>query len=109
MTSGTITGNRSMIEICRYPAAGGMAVSTVIGTDDMPAVFAGGNTAVVTAHTGTLHMGVIDPGGGRPRRDCMTTLADLGRLDMASVLTIGRGAVVAARAVIGYPRVVVGT
>ena len=66
MTSRAVTGNRGMIKVGRHPATGGVAVGTIIGTDDVPTVFTSGNIAVVTADTGALHMRVINTGGGSP-------------------------------------------
>ena len=107
MAGGTVTGNRCMIKVGRYPAAGGMAIGKVIGADDMTAVFAGGDTAVVTTYTGPLHMRVVHTGGGSPGRCCMATLAHLGGLDMPSMLACGGCAVVAARTIVGYAGMVV--
>lgn len=66
VTSRAVTGNRGVIKVGRYPAAGGVTVGTIISADDMIAVFAGCDIAVVTAHAGPLNMRVIDSGGGGP-------------------------------------------
>lgn len=101
VAAGTVTGDRRMIEVRRYPAAGGVAGFTVIATLDMCGVLACGSGAVMAAGTDPDHIGMIHPYNRRPSRIAVTILTHVGSLDMGATLTRRRGAVVAGNAVTG--------
>lgn len=108
MAAGTLTGYLRVVKVCRYPAAGGVAIGTVIGTDDMIRILARSDIAVVTAEATTLHIGVIDLGCRSPSGDLVTGLTHLGRLYVSTMLAACRRAIMATGAVTADSRVVIG-
>jgi len=73
----TISRYRGMIESCRQPASGRMAIVTGITAGNMRRLFTDGNNAVVTGAAGTDDLRVVDCHHGREYVGGVTVLADV--------------------------------
>ena len=94
MAGGTCTwGHVDMVEHCRHPAVGGVAVIAAVVAGDVVGRLARGRAAVVTAEAGAEHSGMVDADYRVPGVGAVTVLAQVRGLYMGTGLA-GRGAAV---------------
>ncbi len=87
VATGAVTGHIGMIEVCWYPAIGGMAALAVIATLNMLAMLACCPGAIVATRASAPHLCMINPCYRHPRRVAVTFLAHVGGLEMLAMLT----------------------
>lgn len=96
MTTDAVVGYAGMIEGRRYPGIGRMAEIAGVITGDMIGCLTHGCHAIMAAGTSTEYLSVIDTGYRYPSCISVTILADVRCLDMRTVLTCRRRAVMTA-------------
>lgn len=99
MATETVIHDICVIECCRYPPDGCMAIVAVISTRDMRWGFPRRDRTVVASGAGTHHLGVVYDINRRKNDVVMAVLTDFRRLDMRGILADCISSVVAAEAI----------
>ena len=99
MAADTVVNDVRVVEICRQPGDGSVAVIAVIAAGDMRWVFADGYHTVMTRAAGPNYLGVVDCKGRNPGVWCMAIFADDTGKNMVGILARCVSAVVAARTI----------
>jgi len=99
MAADTVVNDIRVVEICRQPGDGSVAVIAIIAAGDMRRVFADGYHTVMTRAAGPNYLGVVDCKGRNPGVWCMAIFADDAGENMVGILVRCVRAVVAARTI----------
>lgn len=95
----TISGDIDVVKVCRDPAACGMAIVTIVATDDVVRIFARCDCAVMAGSATTNNLQMIDVESRRKAIRCMAILTYARREDMRLILASRRAAIVAGHTV----------
>lgn len=99
MATGTVVHDVGVIERCRYPANGCVAIVAVIATGNVRWRFSCRNRTVVAGRAGAHYLGVVHDIDWRKKDIVVAVLADFRCLDMRRVLADCVATVVAAEAI----------
>ena len=99
MATETVIHDICVIECCRYPPDGRMAIVAVISTGDMCRRFPRRNCTVVASRAGTHHLGVVNDINRCEKDVVVAVLTDFRCLDMRGIFADCVGPVVAAEAI----------
>ena len=99
MTADTVVNNVHVVEICRQPGDGSVAVIAIVAAVDMRRVFANSYHTVMTRTASPNYLGVVDCKGRNPGVWCMAIFADDTGKNMVGILARCVCAVVAARTI----------
>ena len=99
MAACAIAADIHVIEICRQPANGRVAVIAIIATRNVRCMLAGCRSAVVARAAGSEYLRMVDGYGGFESGRAMAVLADIGRLYVGRAFAGCCSTVVAAHAV----------
>ncbi len=94
----TIVNNIDVIEKCRQPGHGGVAVIAIIAAGNVRRIFPGSDRAVMAGTAGTDNLSVVDGVDRCPDNIVVAIFTNIGGLDVRWIFSGGSSAVVASRA-----------
>ncbi len=94
-----VASDRAVVEVCRNPAVGRVALIAGIAATYVWRILSGGNRAVVAGRTRADDLRMIDPVRRCEDKIVMTVLANIGRLEVGRVFADGVATVVATKTV----------
>ncbi len=101
MAARAITGDIHVVEVCRQPADGGVAVVAIGAAWNMSWVFADGRSAIMTRTAGTQYLCVVNRYSGLKEDRAVAVFADIACLYVCHAFADRRSTIVAAHTIPG--------